>query len=212
MEKIEACALVLDYDGIVVDSGPKGHKVFETVCHEKGIQSPSYEQFRKRYSSGPFAANLRAHGVLGEFDELTLRVEELWPTYPSSPLKEGVWEFLERCQNEEIPLALATRLHSAYADQSIRKRNLEQFFLPHMYTGLEEKATTLQKLSFQCGPSRLLLLTDTLLDIKEAQSVACRVGACMSGWGWPKALRAAKPDFLFEKILRVFDSVQFVKV
>lgn len=211
MDLIEASWFVADYNGVVVNDGPKGHRVFSAICEEYGVKPPAFSEFRKFYSSGPIAANLHAHEVPGEFAELDEKVREYWPKFPPSKLMKGAWETLMTLREHGIPRALVTRLNSAYAEASIRKRNLEQLFSPYIYTGVPDKRPYLRALSFQAGPGKVLFVTDTVLDIEEAKEVGCIVGAFTQGWGWSEALRSAKPHFVFGTWPELFDHVRFVK-
>lgn len=211
MERIPVASLVADYNGMVVNDGPKGHKVFCAICKEYGVTPPTFIEFKKYYSSGPIAANLQAHDVPDDFDVLTEKVREYWQKFPPSKLMKGAWETLITLREQCIPRALLTRLNSAYAEESIRKRNLEQLFSPFIYSGVMDKRPFLRALAFQNGPGQSLFITDTVLDIEEAKEVGYIVGAFTQGWGWSEALRAANPHFLFGTWAELFDHVRFVK-
>lgn len=193
----EIHAIVTDLDGTLVWNGRKAWKVFKASCREKHVPFPTFEEYRFKYSDGSFPDNLRVQGVEGTDEELRFLVAKHWSALPSASMADGAIEMLTQWRGMGLPLGLATRLYAPFALSSIGKRDLEQFFVPHIYTGLEEKASVLEMLAFACGPEHLLFLTDTVRDVLEALQAGCVVGACTRGHGHPEALKAANPHFFF---------------
>lgn len=120
-------AIIFDYDGVIVDSFPSVHEVYQTLCDELGFQCPkSIEEFRTQY--GYSAKELCKN--LGIPEHLSQKVRDIFAREiiaKNPPLYGGITNVLKEL-HARYKLFLVTSNLKQEALQKTRIYNLDGYF------------------------------------------------------------------------------------
>src|SRR3989338_768836 len=121
-------AIIFDYDGVIVDSFPTVHEVYQEICRDFGLFScpDSLDEFRKKFGHD----YLEAYQNLGVNASDYQRFGELFhqKILTKNPaMFEGTKEMLEKLA-KDYTLLLITATSKAEALQKLSRYGLERFF------------------------------------------------------------------------------------
>ena len=182
--------IILDYDGVIVDSFPAIHSIYQEVCAELGFSCPSdFEEFRRLYGkhSGQFMKNI------GMPDSLRQAVSERY--YPkllaqSPPAFNGISEVLLALQRR-CPLVLLTANFQDAIEARVTALGLRQYFAE--IAGKTGHDSIFYKDSLIAGllerhgatPEETLFIGDRDVDYEAAQKAGIR-SIILVSYGWER--------------------------
>ena len=127
-------ALILDFDGVIVDSMAAKSEAASAVLSAAGAPIPA-ETFDREYAGWriheSFEAILEDYGQPTEdVDTLVRRREEIVAEALSSggiPLVDGILDLLEGAARIDVPVVVATGSRREYAETAIRHHRLDRY-------------------------------------------------------------------------------------
>jgi beta-phosphoglucomutase len=187
-------AIILDMDGVFIDSEPLVFDIFRSVFSPLGITLSNEYQYR--FVGKPFRANLQdIHRDFGiEFDDGEVRrlFDSAYETVLSSrplPLQRGILPIIDKARELVLKLALCTTTSRHQVDvvfEQIRKSGAidpRKLFdtvitgndVTHKKPHPEPYLNAAQALNVP--PHRCLAIEDTITGIASAQAAGCRTAA-----------------------------------
>lgn len=217
MDKIKA--IILDMDGVLVDSDPIHERAERETCRQFGINVPKEEadNFRGRRLEEIFSYAREKYGQGDEpIDQMIDRKISLYLEYALRDIElvSGAREFLEQLKNDgRYHYALTTSGRRYQQEKILAKFGLDNFFdimvtsedVRNGKPDPEPYAVTVQKLNEQ--PGGCLVIEDSDNGIRSAKAAGCQVCGFESVFFDRAALTAAGADLVangfseLEKIL-----------
>jgi len=222
-------ALILDFDGVIVDSFPDQFKWFKHICSvlKKPFQYHSIEQFREDYLEPVYPNMYTFMGFNWEQEK-----EVIWSEYNQYKARatigicSGIEEVIRKCRQREIDLAIASSNTNQAIDKQLQNHGLESYF--KVIVGKEqlpvEKGEPLLKphpacllLALQqlgCSPSETVYVGDQPSDILAAKNVSQHRGesipiiAVTYGYSTRSKLLAFQPEMIIDHPLELLNIIR----
>jgi HAD superfamily hydrolase (TIGR01509 family) len=136
-------------------------------------------------------------------------------------LYDGVLETLTRLRAADKKVCLATNTPKRFVEIKLSSLGLRRFF-ECVFTPQDEwgakptpKSLHYAMRKFGLSPQEALMVGDHAQDVQYGKNAGVRTAAVLSGYGSPKELRAANPDFLLasvSEVVRIVENVKEAKV
>lgn len=196
--------LILDFDGVIIDSIDVVKKIFNTLRRKYNL--PKFitnEEVGKMYEINFFEL-LRQRGVsqevVNDYPEDSKKLYQLYAD-DLEPF-QGMGEMIKTL-SKHYTFAIVSSNHGDVIKKFLVKNKIESFFIS--ISGAEQAASKIDKLNQLILKSdvvrnRVFFITDTVADILEGK----RAGVMTVGvsWGFHSKLQLlrAKPDLVFDTI------------
>lgn len=138
-------AVILDMDGLMLDTERYGEQFHRRALEERGI--PFLEevtaQITGRNHNQVRRILLESYGADYPFDEVRLRIGELWEQYLSDhpvPVKPGLFPLLEYLGEREIPAAVATSTSRSIALPRLEKAGIAPYLSALVFGDMVERS------------------------------------------------------------------------
>lgn len=125
-------AVIFDMDGLMLDTERYGEQFHRRALEERGI--PFLDEVTAQITGRNHAEVRRilfaAYGADYPFDEVRVRIGELWEEYLSDhpvPVKPGLFPLLEYLKEREIPAAVATSTSRPIALSRLEKAGIAPY-------------------------------------------------------------------------------------
>jgi beta-phosphoglucomutase len=207
--------VLFDMDGVLVDSEPFICKAALLMFGELGVKV-SAEDFipfvgmgENRYIGGV----AEQHGVNIDIDQVKARTYEIYGEIVRGKLKPlpGVHEFISRCRNKGLRLALATSADTIKMQVNLKEAGLSNDSFQAIITGLDVKnkkpsPEIYLKAAKSLGlePENCLVVEDAVSGIESGKNAGCRCLAVTTSFD-SSALNAA--DWICDSLLNVPEEV-----
>jgi phosphoglycolate phosphatase len=198
------CRLVIfDFDGTLADSFPWFVAVLDQVAARWRFSSvaPGEEELLRAMSARAILRHLRMPGWKTPLVAADLR-RRMRADIDQIRRFDGVDAMLARLHHSGLELAVATSNSADNVRRVLGADNLR--LIRHLETGaaIHGKAPRLRRLLRRAGVAapRALYVGDEIRDIEAARAAGIPVAAVAWGYNRPEALRAARPDLVFERL------------
>ncbi|RTZ70166.1 MAG: HAD family hydrolase [Aquificaceae bacterium] len=198
-------AVIFDLDGTLLDTAPDLYRALCDTARDYGIQSPSFEEFKKHIGGG-------AYGFIAPFfpsevwEEALLKLRSYYLNrYLCRDTKpfEGIRETLEILKERGLKLAVATNKITEGALRVLKITDLLHYFdtvvgrdLPREHKPSKEHILFICK-RLNLEPSKTIVVGDRLDDILSAKGAGAK--SALALWGYIQPLPPeVKPDFLLK--------------
>jgi phosphoglycolate phosphatase len=209
--------IIFDYDGVIVNSFPKVHEVYQTICEKLGKKCPkSLEGFKKiyGYNSRELAKNL-------SFSEDDTKKADI--VYKAEILKKdpglftGIKEVLDKLK-KEYKLVL---ISSSPRNEVIAKMNIYGLIGYFDLIFASEEAIPMRKPKaiketlgrLKVNTSEIIMIGDRIIDYDEGTEAGLKsenIILVEYGWGYDKG-KVPKQKMIIKKPLDLIDAINKVK-
>ena len=164
-------AIIFDYDGVIVDSFPSVHRVYQIICKKLGKKCPSnFEDFKKiyGYSSGTLSKNLGIEGA--EIDEAN-RIYKKEIVKKMHPIFPGIQKVIEEL-SENYRLVILSSSPRKEVIQKLKKYKIDKEF-KSVYAsdklGPMEKTSAIRKMlaDLNLNPNEVIMVADRTIDFDK---------------------------------------------
>jgi len=177
------CAILLDLDGVVIDSEPAHERSLIEASDRLGrrITLSDTKQFK---GSTEFDCARILREMTGSAEDLSrimqLRIDAFRTFFKEVTLVEGVLLFLRRCKAKKWPVALTTSAQRDIQELAFREFGLAGYF-DFVVTGNditygkphpEPYVRTAEKMGYP--PSRCLVVEDSTNGVRSAKAAGCQ--------------------------------------
>jgi HAD superfamily hydrolase (TIGR01549 family) len=208
---------IFDLDQTIVDVSAYHirafKKAFKKVCGVDIAADLIRAQFGK-VEHDFVATPLRKHGFSGKL--VQEKIKEVVSEYKRIFQKEiakassknvlpGVKKLLQILKRKNVFLCLATGEEEIIANLVLKKTKLRNYFRSFTFGGKARVRSEILRKAIQNaknsgGKGKVIVIGDSLYDIKAAKAVKCKIIAVATGFTSMKALKSANPDFLFKDL------------
>ena len=182
--------IIFDYDGVIVDSFPNVHKVYQTICEKLGKDCPdNLEDFKRIY--GHSSSECYSQLGFSEKERIEGNIifkEEILKKEPK--LFEGITETLKELTNN-YKLALISSSYKEEVEQKLTKFKLLNFFdfilAKESHVGRFEKTDSIKKIAkdLELKLDEILLVGDRNVDFVEGKKAGLKNILLIDyGWGY----------------------------
>ena len=208
--------IILDYDGVIVDSFQDVHKSYMKTCEKLGVNCPTeLKEFKKIYGN----SSTECYHKLGFSDEEIIEVNKVYRKESfgrNSIIFEGIEEVLKKLKKEYILIALS----SYYRDElqkKLTKLNLTKYF--QEIIGREssvikrfEKTKTIKEIlqRYNLDVSEVLSIGDRTLDFIEGTNAGLKNILLVDyGWGYdPNQIPEYKKKITINKPIEILNAIK----
>ena len=182
--------IIFDYDGVIVDSFPHVHAVYQIICQKLGKSCPeSLEDFKKVYGH----SSSECYSKLGLSEEERIKgnmifKEEILKKEPK-PF-EGIIEVLKEL-HKEYKLAVISSSYKEEVDQKLEKFGLLKLFdfilAKESHVGRFEKTESIKRImdNLTIKSNDVLLIGDRNIDFIEGSKAGLNNILLVDyGWGY----------------------------
>jgi len=208
--------IILDYDGVIVDSFKEAHKSYMKMCEKLGKHCPTkFEEFKKTYGN----SSTECYHNLGFSDEEIIGANEIYKkeSFNKTPVMcEGIEEVLKELKKDHILIALS----SAYEDElkdKLTKFNLAKYF--QEITGRKslkikrfEKTEAIKNIlqKYNLDSSEVISIGDRNVDFIEGTKAGLKNILLVDyGWGYDlKLIPEYKQKLIINKPLEILNAIK----
>jgi beta-phosphoglucomutase len=207
--------VLFDMDGVLIDSEQFICKAAIMMFDELGVKvfpedfHPFVGMGENRYIGGV----AESHGVKVDIEKVKARTYEIYEIIVRGKLSPlpGAHEFIEKCHNKGLKLALATSADSVKMEVNLREIGLSRDTFHSIITGLDvENKKPFPDIYVKAAKNigletqECLVVEDAVSGIKAGKSAGCRCLAVTSSF---KASDLHEADWICESLLRVPEEV-----
>ncbi|MCP9276564.1 HAD family hydrolase [Mycolicibacterium arenosum] len=198
MRADEGCkALVLDWNGTVVNDTARATAATNHVLTQHGLPPLTTKQFRQRFSL-PLREFFARLGVTT--DRMNDAIEQ-WNAalIGDGPQPQpGAWDLLEWCHQRRVPVIVLSGAHTDVIAHDAKYLNLTRW-LSMVIAPSHDKASDLRRLSDDLG-AEIVFVGDTDYDMDAARAAGVRGIAFSGGYHHPRRLQATQPDRMVDDL------------
>jgi phosphoglycolate phosphatase len=193
--------LILDFDGTLADSFPWFLGALESTSRRFDFRCPSREEAESLRAQGSRAI-LSALGVpLWRLPAIATHLRRLAAAAPAPPLFPGIPGAIEALASAGLRLAIASSNSEAQIRRTlgpVLAARITDYACDATLFGKAARFRRILKGS-AIPPAAAMGIGDELRDIEAAREAGIAAGAVTWGYADPAALRAARPDAVFDK-------------
>ena len=195
-------AILLDLDGMIIDSGSIIKQSFQATFAELGLPIPSLEELNK-FIGPPLQDSFADFvGLTGEanFEAVECYRQHYVKVMFNAPVYDGIPELLRAIRDTGIPLSLATSKREPLARETLEYLQLDQFFTVIAGAAADGSragkaeviATALERLqAADADLTRVVHVGDRQHDVAGAQAHGLESIGVLWGYGDAEELAAA---------------------
>ena len=203
---------LFDLDGTLVDTKQDIALAFQKVLSEAGFVKPSLDEVEKAIGGGAKNAANKLTGLEG--DALSPLLEAFVKSYEemccdNTVVYEGGEELLKRLKINDVKLAVVTMKFRVPTHKILKHHGLFDLLDDVLaFDDLEKRKPdpeSLLALTYKYGitPEDVLVIGDTVTDIRYAQNAGADVCAVEYGYGELEDLKALMPQYLIQSLLEI---------
>lgn len=213
----DLAAVILDWDGLLVDSMPPHYNFQKYICEITGRPWPlkDYDDHRAKMIE-PFP--LFYEQVLGfDWERDQAWIDAQYKEFMASQtydFRPGAIPLLSQVVSVGLPIGIASQSHAAIIDQKLVDRLARGLVgaIVGAEAGLPKKPNPAVLIEcaarLSVSPVRCVYIGDTPTDIEAARAAGMAAVGVLGGFSTEEKLRAANPDMVVAKPFEAFRFIQ----
>lgn len=206
--------IIFDYDGVIVDSFPTVHKVYQIICEKLGKFCPSnFEEFRKVYGEGADEFSIKSGFSKEDINKRNIIYrEEILKTNP--PIFDGITEVIKRLGRKYYLVLISSSPREDVMKKLVHYKIDKIFKLIYAgdSTGPMKKTESIKQTmeKTKTTPNEIIIIGDRINDYKDAKEAGLsNILLVDYGWGYDKnKIPEYKPKAIVKKPLDILDAVK----
>jgi phosphoglycolate phosphatase len=203
MPAMRTTLVIFDLDGTLADSFPWFLRHLNDVADRFGFRRVSDDEIEPLRRAGPREILKRLNVPRWKLPMIARHMRRLKSTHVGDiALFPGTGTMLRALKDGGLRLALVSSDHEANAQRQLGEANAALFSDFACGASLFGKAAKFRRVLRSAGadPTHVIAIGDETRDIEAARAAGIGCAAVTWGYAAPEALRALKPDLVFEQI------------